>query len=272
MNPMKTYSNTTGRPCCSVSVSLAAVMLLLWVAPSFGQVSAPSAIPAPAQAEGGQQITPQPPPEPPFHTAPPEKKQFTVEYVYRYTERLYTPSVPLKNVAQSAATYITPEATVTAMISAMQSLDYDWWLSLWGTQSKNLLVQESNTLQHDANFWQQFWKRSVVGQPVTFVKRLEAQQYVILEVRLGPAPPPGARDLLMPIVLKLEGPRWVLTREIDNAGFFPGASLGQATQSFPAGFGRSTEFGGQANRFLQAQAYFFREQPGGADSSTKVVW
>jgi hypothetical protein len=245
--------------------------MMLFTYPALAQAPQPGSAGA-GPAEAKTQLKADPFPEPPFPATVPEKKQFTVEYVYRYNQRLYTPQVPLANVARTAAKETTPEGTATAMISAMQSLDYDWWLSLWDAQSHNLLAQEAKTMQHDAAFWQQFWKRSVVGTPVTFVKRLEAQKYVIVELRLGAAPAPGARDYLMPVILKQEANRWVLTREIDSAGFFPGAGTGQATLSSPAGFVPTTEFGGAVSRYQQAQGDFFRDQPGGAETSTRLVW
>ena len=79
-------------------------------------------------------------PKPSYPASDREPKQFTVEYVYRYVQSDYKPPVTLPVVRHSEAQTDTPEHTLIAAISAVKTLDFDWWLSLWMSNHKPSFV------------------------------------------------------------------------------------------------------------------------------------
>ncbi len=210
-------------------------------------------------------------PKPSFPATDRQKKQFTVEYVYRYVQSDYTPAVVVPQVRHSEAQADTPEHTFVAFISAVKTLDYDWWLSLWDTKSQQLFRDEATTKKQDAAYWKGVWQTYFPGKAITLESRIETVNDVMLEFRIGPVVP-GRSGGLQPAVMRREGGRWVLTRELGEYPFLPW--MGESAVSMPLDFMQVPEFSGKPLPPAAAtgQSLFFSNQTRGEKSATDFVW
>jgi hypothetical protein len=208
---------------------------------------------------------------PAYPAAEPEKKQFVIEYVYHFTETDYSPAVVMQPVTRATAKYDTPEATFSAMIAAMRSGDYDWWLTLWDDTSQQILKDEAEHDKYNAAFYRNAWQRAYQGKDVVLVRRLDIPTNVLLEFRIG-APQPGKGEQLSPVVLRRLGVRWYLTQELAPSPFLQGQLSTQPVVSEDVPFVPQPAFAGGVNIFQQVQLNFFKVHPTGADSATEVAW
>lgn len=48
----------------------------------------------------------------------------------------YVPPMSVNAVTRGTASYLTPEDAAVAFLSSMAAGDYDWWLSIWSTESR----------------------------------------------------------------------------------------------------------------------------------------
>jgi hypothetical protein len=211
-------------------------------------------------------------PAPSFPTTARNQQQFTVEYVYRYYTAAYNPPVAIHAIPKTEYKLDTPENVLIAQISAASSLDYSSWISLWDGKSQQLFQQEAVSRKHDEAFWKNVWQKAYQGHDITLVKRIETELYVILEYRIGPAPAQNQPDTLLPIVMKSEGKKWVVTRELDGSGFFPDSLLGGTISSTSAQLGPAPDSPQPAVSFASAQRQFLKNEPRGAQSATQMAW
>ena len=210
-------------------------------------------------------------PKPSFASSEREKKQFTVEYVYRYVQSDFTPAVEIPTVRHSEAQTDTPEHTLVALISALKTLDYDWWLSLWDTKSQELFRDEAKTKKQDAAYWKPIWQSTFVGKPVTLYSRLETVFDITLEFRIG-AQQAGRPSTLFPAVFRFENGHWALTRELGDSSFLPW--MGRSAMSVNLDPIPVPEYSGKPldPAAMKAQGLFFNNQSRGETSATDFVW
>jgi hypothetical protein len=210
-------------------------------------------------------------PRPSFPASDREPKQFTVEYVYRYVQSDYKPPVTLPVVRHSEAQTDTPEHTLIAAISAVKTLDYDWWLSLWDVKSQAIFRERATTDKQDAAFWKAFWQANFPGKAVTLESRIELVFDIMLEFRVGTTVN-GKGGGLQPIVLRREDGHWALTLELSKEPFLPWT--GQNVISGPLDLTPLPPFNPDSvpDVAVKAQSLFFSNQPRGASSATDFVW
>jgi hypothetical protein len=210
-------------------------------------------------------------PKPSYPSTDREKKQFTVEYVYRYAQSDYNPPVAVPQITHAQSQTDTPEHTFLAFMSALKSQDYDWWLSLWDTRSQQMFRDEAVAKKQDAAFFKAMWQQQFAGRPVTLVSRLETVGDIVLEYRLGVAAQ-GKQAPLYPAPMRNENGRWVLTRELSDQAFVP--FLGQQTISGPLDFEPAPGYSGrpQIAVVTQSQQLFFRNVGKGTSSATSFPW
>jgi hypothetical protein len=210
-------------------------------------------------------------PKPSFPTGDRQQKQFTVEYVYRYLQDDYKPAVTLTHVPRSAAEQDTPEHTLAALITAIQTLDYDWWVSLWDTRSREIFEQQAKEKKFDAAWWKARWQRSFQGKTVVLVTRLETVSDIILEIRVGPQTP-GQPSPLNPFTFRLEQGKWYATQELGDSGFLP--FFGQDTMTQNLDFTPDPHYSQRDEPPVvgKSQRLFFRNQTRGESSATDFVW
>ncbi|HEY4358884.1 MAG TPA: hypothetical protein VGN16_24265 [Acidobacteriaceae bacterium] len=211
-------------------------------------------------------------PAPDFPSSTRKARQFTVEYVYRYAQSDYTPAAKITPVKRGESKNDTPEHLMIASISAEQSLDYDWWFSLWDSRSQAMITDLAKTQKHDAAWWKAAWQRSVAGKTVTLYSRLELPNDIILEYRMGAPVPatPGLQTIPMP--MRREGGKWFLTLELNDSGFVP--FLGQDAYNSPLDFVPEPKYSSLPAPVaaLKSQGLFFRDQTRGSESATEFVW
>lgn len=232
--------------------------------------------PEPAKAITSQNLQDRPYstswPAPDFPSTSRKAKQFTVEYVYRYAQSDYTPAAKITAVKRAESRNDTPEHLLVACISAQQSLDYDWWLSLWDARSQAMITDLAKTQKHDAAYWKAAWQRGLEGKTVTLYSRLELPNDIVLEYRVGPVVQtmPGLQTIPMP--MRREGGKWLLTLELNDSGFVP--FLGQDAYNAPIGFVPDPKYSGNSAPVaaLKSQELFFRDQTRGSQSATEFVW
>jgi hypothetical protein len=210
-------------------------------------------------------------PKPSFPSSDREKKQFTVEYVYRYAQSDYKPAVAIPQITHAQSQTDTPEHTFIAFISALKSLDYDWWLSLWDTRSQQMFREEAVSKKQDAAYYKAQWQHQFGGLPVTLYSRVETVQDIMLEYRIG-VQKPGQPTPLYPAPMRNESGRWLLTRELGDSSFVP--FLGQPVISGPLDFMPAPAYSGQPVHpvVTQSQDLFFHNVGLGTSSATSFPW
>lgn len=210
-------------------------------------------------------------PKPSFPSTEREKKQFTVEYVYRYAQSDYKPAVDVPQITHAQSQTDTPEHTFIAYISALKSGDYDWWLSLWDIRSQQMFRDEAVSKKQDAAYYKAQFQSQFGGKPVTLYSRLETVDDVLLEYFVGPKQV-SRPAMLYPAPMRNEAGRWLLTRELQNFPFVP--FLGSQTLRSSLDFVRIPPYSTQPvpPEAVQTQELFMRNQIRGADSATNFPW
>lgn len=118
---------------------------------------------------------------------PPQKKEFTLISHYHYRERAYTPEVVLTRVQEDPA--VPPnfaEQELISQFSAIDALDFDWWLKTWDDASQEKIhdrMLATNTTDKD---WKTQWSAKAGKMRVTLTRWLLTGEYVILVYRITP--------------------------------------------------------------------------------------
>jgi hypothetical protein len=161
-------------------------------------------------------------PKPQFPSTDRVQREFVVEYVYDYALSRYTPQVSVTIVARAQAKHDTPENTVIAFFSAMQTGDYDAWLSCWDAAARADFEKGAQEQKQDAAFWKKMWAGLFVpNTKVALVDRVETQSYVILDAHV-----PGKQPFDIPTVVHFEKGEWKVTNDLQSnailTSFHPG--------------------------------------------------
>lgn len=129
----------------------------------------------------------------------------TLQTHYRYT--VQTPKVGFEKANLKQKKYSSMDSAEEAFIarmSAISSLDYPWWLETWEESSLNLAKDMFKQKGLTSDYWIDTWKRQFVGRKITYVKKVNYQNYQVIIYNVSaPNGQPGFFDL--PVVFKQLG-------------------------------------------------------------------
>lgn len=174
-----------------------------------------------------------------YTTARPSVQKVVVEETYYYTVAPYEPVVVVPAVTRAEATYRTPEEAAIASVSAMRTLDFEWFRELWDPASQRVLEARDRSLGQTPQFWKEAWQRAFAQHTrVELTHRIRTDDYVLISYRLvNPANP--ADSLEMMTALKRQDGRWWATQDLAHdpiPGYWnkPGSRLQHTARQVPA--------------------------------------
>jgi hypothetical protein len=176
-------------------------------------------LPALPQPENQKPAVSVPPPL--YPTAPAEDKQFIVERVFNYRRLVYKPSILIQRVTRDQASEATPEQAFASQMAAMQSGDYEWWLSTWDKASQKFQVERSAQAKRTPADWRAIWDKAVRGQQIKLIERVQTGTlgpYVMLVFEMSDAS--GKPTYKSSYVSKEEAGRWVATLDLAEDPLF----------------------------------------------------
>jgi hypothetical protein len=160
-------------------------------------------------------------PPPVYPTAPAEDKQFVLERVYNYRRLVYKPSILIQRVTRDQASEATPEQAFAAQMAAMQSGDYEWWLSTWDKASQKFQIERSAQAKRTPADWRAIWDKALRGQQIKLIERVQTGTlgpYVMLIFEMSDAS--GKPTYKSNYVSKEEAGRWVATLDLAEDPLF----------------------------------------------------
>jgi|SRR4051812_13805306 len=115
----------------------------------------------------------------------PTSKEFTFTGRYHYIERDYTPAVVITRVAESPKTVQSAEEALISQFSAVDALDYDWWLSTFDAAAQKQMAVSTASVEAAKKDWLQDWKTKAGKLNVKLTRWMISGQYVILAYTLS---------------------------------------------------------------------------------------
>lgn len=147
-----------------------------------------------------------------FPTGKVETGKFTVEYVYNFVSKTYTPEVQFKTISKEKASYQSPEEAFIAQFSAMINEDYTWWLSSWNALSQEEISARDKKQNRTADSWAKIWKDAMNGQTIKLVKKIETGPFVFINYKM--LDHTGKETFNALYVCKNEAGKWLATQEL----------------------------------------------------------
>jgi hypothetical protein len=152
--------------------------------------------------------------QPTFAVSEPTKSVVIVEKVFHY--QLAIPKKGHDKVRLVQKKYASVDTAIDAFVSrfsAINTLDYDWWLTTWAQSSKELALDYYKSKGLDKNYWLNAWKKQFIGRKITFKQKVIYQDYVIFIYNVAaPNGQPGVYDL--PIVFRQQNNQWAVSLDI----------------------------------------------------------
>jgi len=123
------------------------------------------------------------------HTYPTSKAEdhdFVLVSHYYFTERDYQPQVVLPRVSQLPAETQSPEEVLISQFSALDALDFDWWLKTWDGPSAQKIQDRMTAEQKKEAEWRKQWQAQAGKMRVVLTRWLLSGDYVVLVYRIEP--------------------------------------------------------------------------------------
>lgn len=141
-----------------------------------------------------------------------ENKTVILKEKYNYVQSQVVDAAYLKYVSKRKSSYTSPEAAVIARFSAIQTLDFDWWLDSLDDDSKKLAKQKYNSEGLDKKYWQNLWKKQFIGNYIKLNKRIQTGDFVIYTYKIYSK---QKKDISggfeFPLVLKKSNGKWKIS-------------------------------------------------------------
>ena len=194
-------------------------------------------------------------PKPIYPTSPQEQKKFTVNYIYNYSQVLYTPPVQLPKTSDTSRD--TPEAAVATFFSAMLAGDYDAWLQCWDESSRADFVKDSTEKQQGASYWRAIWQKGFTGKRLMLVDRIEMVGYVLLDIQVVDPMNP-AKNFPNSALLKNIGGKWLVTNELSDDQMLANFGVGVNKTTLEFNLAPLRQLTGGATQQGEAQRAFLK--------------
>jgi hypothetical protein len=117
----------------------------------------------------------------------PASKEFVFTGRYHYIERDYAPPVVIPRVSEAPKSVQTAEEALMSQFSAVDALDYDWWLSTFDDAAQKQILPESANADLAKKNWLQEWQPKAGKLNVRLTRWMISGQYVILAYTLSTA-------------------------------------------------------------------------------------
>ncbi|WP_017444943.1 hypothetical protein [Gayadomonas joobiniege] len=118
---------------------------------------------------------------PMYPTGATTQAAITIETLYKY--QLQSPKKGFEKVRLKQKKYTsmkTPEEAFVARMSAVSSLDYQWWIETWSESAKNISLPYFQNKGLDEAYWIKTWKNQFVGRQIRFVHKVTYKDYQII--------------------------------------------------------------------------------------------
>lgn len=159
--------------------------------------------------------------DPRYKATEPKDAKFTEIATYHYRESVLQPVVTIAPVSKVSATYDTPEHAMVARLSAMMSLDYDWWFETWDAKAQRQIREDNTRLKRGPEQWKSQWGIFKAAN-VQLVRRIEIQQYRILTyVLIGKDGTTKTPELVT--VFQRDGSKWLATFDLKESDLLAAA-------------------------------------------------
>ena len=122
----------------------------------------------------------------PYPTTKAEDHDFVLVSHYHFTERDYQPQVVLPGVGESPAVTQSPEEVLISQFSAIDALDFDWWLKTWDGPSAQKIKDRMAAQQRKETDWRKQWEPKAGKMRVTLTRWLLTGDYVVLVYKITP--------------------------------------------------------------------------------------
>lgn len=159
---------------------------------------------------------------PMYKTGNPVEKQMTVVDVYNYREIMYDPPIVVNLVSKKERHNGTPEEAMISRVSAMMTLDFEWWLETWDSTSRKEILENDRKAGRTKEYWIQWWKDSFGFARIMLIRRIESGPYVILTYRLtNEQGKDVGRNIEYPSVFHSINKKWYSTVELASDPLIP---------------------------------------------------
>ncbi len=125
----------------------------------------------------------------------PQSKEYSFTGRYHYVERDYAPAVVIPRVPQAPATVQSAEEALISQFSAVDQLDYDWWLSTWDDAAQKKFAEREPKAAEAKKSFQQQWEGKAGKLNVKLTRWMISGPYVILAYTLSTADQKGTTTL-----------------------------------------------------------------------------
>jgi hypothetical protein len=130
-----------------------------------------------------------------FPRSSPQSKEYSFTGRYHYVERAYAPAVVIPRVSSSPSLMQSAEEALTSQFSAVDALDYDWWLSTWDDAAQKKFAEREPKAADAKKQWQQQWEGKAGKLNVKLTRWMISGPYVILAYTLSTADQKGSSTL-----------------------------------------------------------------------------
>ena len=133
--------------------------------------------------------------QPDFPRSSPQSKEYSFTARYHFIERTYSPAVVIPRVSQAPALIQSAEEALISQFSAVDALDYDWWLSTWDDPAQHKMAESATKPVDSKKVWQQQWEGKAGKLNVKLTRWMISGPYVILAYTLSTADQKGSTTL-----------------------------------------------------------------------------
>ena len=152
--------------------------------------------------------------EPQPSTSQPKLAKVTQEHIYYYMIADYAPPYVVTRVNRHGQKLDSPEHTAIALISAMMTADYDWYISLWDDKSVALMKEKDAEKGRSRDTWIALWEQVYRNTSVTLTKRIETGEYVIVAFEVKTPGKPENSSRQSELIFRKQGDSWLATQAL----------------------------------------------------------
>ena len=145
-----------------------------------------------------------------------QRRVLTAEASYLFQIRAYPADTTLSARQLATSTSAdTPEDLLASRLGSMLKGDYAAFMASWDTNSREEIERRNVAENKPAKFWIEQWKKNLEGKSVSFKRRADYRQFVLIEYELA-----GSNRMTMQLALVKEGSTWKATNRLADHPVF----------------------------------------------------